>query len=290
MDSTTTVLSTRKPSASQWAALLNLLGDDDPAVYQTVRKEILSLGPEAAGELRSQLLSADPVLRRRVREIIRHFEQQDADTRFLGFCLKHGEEFDLEKAAWLFARTEYPDINIEGYRALLDGYAEELRERVRDAADANEILIAVNKYLFTELGFVGDEVNYYDPDNSYLNRVMDRRAGNPINLCLLYLLLARRLQLPMTGVGLPGHFICRYQSSSEEIYVDAFNRGQRLSKADCVQYLLNANQSLRDDFLSPLSSRRLLMRLCTNLHKIYLQLKQTSKATRLQRYIVALAR
>jgi regulator of sirC expression with transglutaminase-like and TPR domain len=290
MNSPTIVLSSKKPSASQWAALLNLLADDDPAVYQTVRKEILSLGPEAGDELRSHVLSADPVLRRRVREIIRHFEQQDADTKFLGFCLKHGEEFDLEKAAWLFARTEYPDINIDGYRALLDGYAEELRERIHDAADANDILIAINKYLFTDLGFVGDEVNYYDPENSYLNRVIDRRAGNPINLCLLYLLLARRLQLPMTGVGLPGHFICRYQSSSDEIYVDAFNRGQRLSKADCIQYLLNANQSLRDDFLSPLSSRRLLTRNCTNLHKIYLQLKLSSKATRLQRYIVALAR
>ena len=97
-----------------------------------------------------------------------------------------------------------------------------------------EILTTINNYLFDELGFSGDEENYYDPQNSYLNRVVDRRKGNPINLSLLYLLLARRLKLPVAGIGLPGHFICRYQSTSDEIYIDAFHDGKFLTKADCI--------------------------------------------------------
>src|SRR5207248_2561870 len=113
-----------------------------------------------------------------------------------------------------------------------------------------------------QFGFGGNEDNYYDPDNSYLNRVIDRRTGNPINLCLLYLLLARRLRLPIAGIGLPGHFICRYQSSAEEIYIDAFNHGKFLTKADCVQYLLQGNHRLHEDYLAPVTPRRLMLRVC----------------------------
>ncbi|HXP60514.1 MAG TPA: transglutaminase-like domain-containing protein [Dongiaceae bacterium] len=272
------------------AALLSLLADDDPAVYQLIRREILSLGPSAAGWLRPHTLSREPALRRRALELVRHFDRQTADTAFLGFCLKHGEEFDLEAGAWLLAQTQYPDINIEAYRALLDSYAADLRERLEEANGAKQTLGALNDYLFSELGFTGNEVDYYDPENSYLNRVIDHRTGNPINLCLVYLLLARRLRLPIAGIGLPGHFVCRYQSTAVEIYLDVFNRGKLLTKADCINYLVQANFSVRDDYLAPVSSRRLLLRICANLHQIYLQLELADEATRLQRYLVALAR
>jgi len=277
-------------SEKQRSALINLLADDDPAVYHTVREKLLSCGEQAGDWLRPHILSNDPVLRRRAREIIRHFDRQEADTWFLAFCLKHGEDFDLEEGAWLLAATAYPDIHVEAYRALLDHFAAEIRERVDLAGPAARVLTGINEYLFGELGFRGNEENYYDPQNSYLNRVIDRRTGNPINLCLVYLFLARRLQLPMTGISLPGHFVCRYQSSADEIFVDAFNRGRFLTKADCIQFLLNGNHSLREDFLSPVSTRRTLMRVCSNLHQIYMQLEETDETTRLQRYLVALAR
>jgi regulator of sirC expression with transglutaminase-like and TPR domain len=282
------VISALKPSAGQQAALVKLLADDDPAIYQTVRKKILSCGAEAADWLRPHLLDNDPLLRRRAREIIRHFGLQAADIRFLAFCLKHGEEFDLEEGAWLLAGTEYPDINIAAYRALLDDIAGELRERIDVSDRPGQLLCAMNEYVFDELEFAGNATDHYDPENNYLNRVLDRRTGNSINLCLLYLLLARRLRLPMAGIGLPGHFICRYQSSSEEVYLDVFNRGRILTKADCIQYLVQGNHNLREDFLTPVSARRLLLRICSNLHQIYLQIELAEEATRLHRYLVAL--
>src|SRR5205085_9959501 len=128
--------------------------------------------------------------------------------------------------------------------------------------------------------------DYYDPENSYLNRVLDRRTGNPINLCLLYLLLGRRLRLPIAGIGLPGHFICRHQSSAAEIYIDVFQRGTFLSKADCVQYLLRGNYSVREQYLTPVSARRLLLRICSNLRQVYQQLEWPQQALRVQRYVV----
>jgi len=281
---------TEELSESQRAALLKLLADEDPEIYQTVRKKILSYGPAAVDWLRPHTASRDPALRRRSNEIVLRFERQAADDKFLGFCLKHGEQFDLEEGTWLLAQTQYPDINVEGYRALMDSFATDLGERLGGGADAEKLLIAMNHYLFSELGFAGNEENYYDPDNSYLNRVLDRRTGNPINLCLFYILLGRRLRLPIAGIGLPGHFVCRYQSSSAEIYIDVFNHGKLLDKADCVHYLLQGNYSIRDDYMAPVSARRMLLRICGNLHQIYLHLEEQEAATRVQRYLVALAR
>jgi len=290
MNAVGTIALPEELSESQRTALLKLLADEDPAVYRTVRTKILSCGPPAIEWLRPHTVSADPALRRRTQEIVLHFARQAADNGFLAFCLKHGEDCDLEQGSWLLAQTQYPHINIEAYQALLDTFAGDLRERLDFGADARQILTAMNRYLFRDLGFTGNEEKYYDPENSYLNSVIDRRTGNPINLCLVYILLARRLRLPVTGIGLPGHFICRYQSTATEIYIDAFNRGKFLTKADCVQYLTKGNYSLRDDYLAPVSPRRLLLRICGNLHQIYLHLEQAEDATRLQRYLIALAR
>jgi regulator of sirC expression with transglutaminase-like and TPR domain len=290
MNPVNATLLAKELSPSERFALVSLLADEDPGVYKTVREKILSFGPPAVEWLRPHTMSDDPALRRRARQIVLHFERQAADDQFLGFCLRHGEEFDLEQGAWLFALTYYPEINVEAYRAVLDDYAAELRNRLGSTTEPEKVLTIINQYLFGKLGFVGNEENYYDPENSYLNRVLDRRTGNPINLCLLYLLLARRLRLPLAGIGLPGHFICRYQSTAAEVYLDPFNRGRFLTKADCVQYLVNANFSVRDDYLAPVSPRRLLLRICSNLHQIYQRLEKAAEAMRLQRYLVALAR
>ena len=285
-----TITAAEELSESQKTALLTLLADDDARIYRKIRQKILSFGPAAADWLRPHTLSRDPALRRRSQEIVLSFDRQAADDAFLAFCLKHGEAFDLEEGAWKLTQTQYPDINVAGYGALLDSFAADISDRLKDVSQPEEVLKTLNRYLFDDLGFVGNQEQYYDPDNSYLNRVLDRRTGTPINLCLVYLLLARRLRLPVTGIGLPGHFVCRFQSSSVEMYIDAFNRGKLMTKADCVQYLLQGNYSIREDYLSPVSPRRILLRICGNLHQIYLHLEQPEASTRLQRYLVALAR
>jgi len=278
------------PSESQRAALVKLLADEDPTVYRTIRQRILECGPTASGWLQPHLLSREPVLRRRVQEIMDHLARQAADDHFLTFCLSQGEECDLERGAWLLAQTRYPDINVAAYQALLDSYVGDLRDRLETGSPPRATLGQLNRYLFGELGFHGNELNYYEPDNSYVSRVLDRRTGNPISLCLVYLLVARRLHLPLTGIGMPGHFLCRYQSSTEEVYIDAFNQGRLLSKADCIRYLVQTSQGFQAGFLSPTTPRRILLRMCTNLHQIYQQLKQAEEAERLKRYFLALAK
>jgi regulator of sirC expression with transglutaminase-like and TPR domain len=277
-------------SEGQRAALLKLLTDDDPAIYEVIRNKIIEQGPSVLDWLKPHITSSDPALRRRAQSIVKHFEKQSADTEFLTFCVRHGEDLDVERGAWLLAETCYPQINTDGYAAILDQFSAALRERLVPGLQPREVLQTINVYLFTELGFHGNEEDYYDPANSYLNRVIDRRTGNPINLCLLYLLVCRRLKLPVTGIGLPGHFLCRYQSSYAELYVDVFHQGKFLAKADCVQYLLRASLSIRDEYLAPVTSRRMLLRICANLHQIYLMRDMDTEAMRLQRYVVALGR
>lgn len=280
-----------KLEEKQRKALIVLLADDDPHVYQTVRQKILSHGPACVEWLREHTLSNDPALRRRATEIIHHFTRQDADTALLAFCLNQGEDFDLERGLLLLARTQYPDINLEAYGALLDDFARDLRERLDLHADPAQILRGMNTYLFRDLKFAGDEKNARDPDNSYFNRVLDRRLGNATSLCLLYLLLGRRLRLPMTGIGLPDqHFLCRYQSSRAEVYIDAFQGGRLLSKSDCIKQIVQQRQRFEDSCLAPLSSRRILLRICASLHLIYTHRKSPSQMERLQRYVLALAK
>jgi regulator of sirC expression with transglutaminase-like and TPR domain len=264
-----------KLDEGQRKALITLLADDDLAVYQTVRQKILSY---------------DPVLRRRAQEIAHHFSRISADTDLLAFCLNQGEDFDLEQGVLLLARTQYPAINIEAHAALLDNMAGELRDRLDLSGEPEHILGTIGDYFFTELKFTGDETNFYDPDNSYINRVLDRRRGNPISLSVVYLLVARRLKLPVAGIGLPGHFVCRFQSSRHEIYIDPFRRGRLLTKSDCVKYVMQLRHRFDESCLAPVSARRILLRICANLHQIYTHLKSPDQSERLQRYLVALAK
>jgi len=290
MTSSSSAHSSETLSENQKAALLKLLTDDDIAVYHTIRGKILSYGASASDWLRPHTLSSDPVLRRRASELVHYIARQEADNRFLAFCLKQGEDLDIEEGAWLLSQTQYPDINIAAYQALFDSYAADLRERIEVGATPDTVLATINHYLFTELGFIGNEFNYYDPDNSYINRVIDRRTGNPISLCLVYLFIAKRLRLPIVGIGMPGHFLIRFQSSTGEVFIDAFNRGKLLTKGDCINYLVQTAHGFQEGYLSPVSPRRVLLRVCSNLHQIYVQLELADDTSRLQRYIVALAK
>lgn len=275
---------------NQREALVRLLADEDPAVFWEVRQKILSYGPEAMDWLRPHLLSDDPLMRKRVKGLLTHLQRQDADNEFLSFCLRQGDDFDLEDGAMLLAKTSYPTINVEGYSAILDAYAKALKVRLEKVSGARPVLEVISHFIFKELDFSGNEDDYYNPENSYLNKVLDSRTGNPISLSTVLLLLGVRLRLPLAGIGLPGHFICRYQNATDELFIDAFNRGRLVNKADCIRYLHSGHDLLSEKTFIPYTSRRILMRMCANLHQIFQLKEQPDETMRFQRYLVALAR
>lgn len=280
----------KSPTRAQRVALVKLLADEDEAVHQAVRERILAFGPDAADWLRPHALSRDGLLRGRVREILRQFAAREADREFLLFCLRNHDDFDLETGALLLARTAHPEINGEACRALLDQWAGESRERVKFAGEPRGFLARWNAWLFGPEGFRGDRETYFRPGNNYLNEVLDRRAGNPIGLSLVYLLLARRLRLPVAGIGFPGHFLCRYQDAAESVYIDVFDGGRLLSKADCVNHLLRSGLGFQEQFLAPVNARLMLLRMCANLRQSYAHLGEGENALRVRGYVAALTR
>jgi regulator of sirC expression with transglutaminase-like and TPR domain len=184
------------------------------------------------------------------------------------------EEINLAKTALYIAQEEYPKLDLEEYLNALDTMAQEVKERLPTSRYPLRVIQSLNQYLYDDLGFVGNQSNYYDPCNSFLNEVIDRRAGIPITLALVYLEIAQRIDFPMVGVGMPGHFLIRPDLPDMEIFVDAFNRGEVMFAEDCQERLTQMFQqpvSLKPEYLATVSKRQILARILTNLKYIYLK-------------------
>ena len=174
-------------------------------------------------------------------------KRKSADELFANEALKPESEIDLGRAALFIAKSEYPGLNVDLYLRRLDEIAESIDERLPSAQsgrDPQKIIEQINEHLFEELSFRGNVENYYDPRNSFLNEVLDRRTGIPITLSVIYIEVARRLGLKVEGVGMPGHFLVRCHINNKDIILDPFNKGRSLTEADCEQLLSGVRPSL----------------------------------------------
>ncbi len=249
-------------------ALIHLLGDDDIKTAQIARRTLLEARHEAEPYLEEARNSLDPHVRTRVYSIMERLRLDELGTRFEQFSSMPSAWLDLEEGAFLIAESGYPNINRTHYREMLDQMSSQFKTRVDEQGltKGRELIEALNDYFFNELGFTGNHTSYYDPDNSYLNQVLDRRIGIPISLSMVYLLIARRLRIPVVGISMPGHFLLQYNDS---LFIDAFQKGQLLNRGECVQYLMNNGFGFHPAYLSPTPTRFMLVRMLTNLIQIY---------------------
>jgi len=271
------------------AALVRLLSDADTTVLRLLKEQFLSMGADGRVFLESVARGDEPMARRGAKQILLKILERDGDESFSRFCALCGERLDLEPGCWLLAKTRYPELDEAPYRVRLDSMARELRERLTGREAPRATIEVCNRYLFRWLGFRGNEEDYDDPDNSYLNRVLDRRLGVPISLSVLYLLVGWRLALPLEGVNMPGHFLLKWQSRTAQFFIDPFNEGRLLEAEDCR----NLCEQLGHDFspadLAPANSRQILFRMCSNLQAIYAE-SDPPRAEQLGRFIALLAR
>ncbi len=197
-----------------------------------------------------------------------------ARERFTQAVQRPDESIDLATAALLIAQEEYPELDCGAYLQRLDRMAAEMRDRLPAEAYPLKIIRALNAYLFEAQGFVGNTQHYYDPRNSFLNQVLDRRTGIPITLSLVYLELAKRIDFPMGGVGMPGHFLVRPLVEDMAIFVDGYHKGEILFEEDCRDRLkaMYGNEArLLPHHLEVIGNKAFLARMLTNLKMIYLQ-------------------
>jgi regulator of sirC expression with transglutaminase-like and TPR domain len=191
------------------------------------------------------------------------------------------DQVSLARAALYIAQEDYPQLVVDDYLAMLDRMAETLSQRLPADRYPLKILGAINAYLFTELNFRGNSIDYYDPRNSFLNQVLERRVGIPITLSLVYLELARRVGFPMAGVSLPGHFLIRPTLEDMAIFVDPFHQGEIMFEQDCrdrMTQMFGDSVRLEPHHLAPIAPAAFLVRLLTNLKLIYLQNRDVPKA------------
>ena len=191
------------------------------------------------------------------------------------------QEVDLARAALLISGEIYPDLDMKRYLGLLDSMAEDVLRSTPSSGDPRHTAEALSEYLFRQQGFRGNDEDYYDPRNSYLNQVLDRQLGIPITLSLVYIEVGRRIGLPIEGIGLPGHFVVKVVGASDDLFVDPFNGGRLMASHECVeavQSMFHGRVSFSPEHLRPYSSRQLLVRLLGNLKIHYLQQNQLRRA------------
>ena len=183
------------------------------------------------------------------------------------------EDIDLARAGFLIAAMEYPELDLDHQFGQLDSLAEGVAGRLNASRDPLFCVNTLSEYLFDELGFQGNLDDYYDPRNSFLNEVLQRRLGIPITLSLVCIEVGKRLDIPLLGVSMPGHFLLRHQGE-ENLYIDPFNKGILLSEEECAQRLqqvTQANVPWDPSYLAPVSNRDFVARILRNLKNIYLQ-------------------
>jgi len=270
-------------------ALLSLLATEQGVNLKIIKEKLVQLGPEVVGQLRHFQTAAHAVnddseravMAERLGDVI-----EEIDGRHLLRAWRYWlEQPDLEEGCLLLSRFAYPEMECEVYQGLLDAMAEELRAVVKHERWPDGVIRVLNHYLFTEKGFHGNTVHYYDPDNSYLNRVLDRRVGIPITLSALYLLLARRLDLPIVGIGMPSHFLVRCEVPGHDLFIDPFNGGQLLTKAECATFLINSGYGFKEQYLQPAMDQEMLVRMMRNLIYIYGERQESRKVHWLNRFV-----
>lgn len=218
-------------------------------------------------------------------------EPRSPRARLVDLLRRPDTEIDLSEASLLIAAQESPELDVRGYLVRLDEMGRALRARLDDEQRPERAVMALNHYLFQELGFRGNTEEYYDARNSYLNEVLDRRTGIPITLSLVYIEVARRAGISVEGVGLPGHFVVRVQTPARGLLVDPFHGGMLLSEKDCQERLdriFSGKVKLEPRMLRPCGNKDMIERVLRNLKAIHLRDEDTARALRVVDLLVAL--
>ncbi len=281
----------RQEPDSKFKALMKLLDDDDPQVFAAVERELLDGGDEVAHMLEMEIDNADTNVRKRIENLVSRMHLEKLQKEYdllLDFVSR--PDFSLERALYLLAKPLYPDVDFAEVESELNEIANELRKRIAAAEDPYDIVQHVNDFFLVEMGFAGNSKDYYNPDNSMLHRVLETRRGIPISLGIVYLLVGRRLNLPVYGVGAPAHFLVKFVLEGKEFYVDVFNGGRIMSRKDAEDSISNMGFSFESRFLKISSDLEMLARSCRNMARALSAIDEQPRANVLMELSIELER
>jgi regulator of sirC expression with transglutaminase-like and TPR domain len=270
-------------------ALISLLDDDDKQVVAHVEEKILSLGKQAIPFLEKEWESSfNPALQGRIEEIIHTLQYDLLKERLLAWY--SSDQKDLLEGMWIVATFQYPDLELDKLRQELEQiYYETWLEFRADLHPMDQIKV-VNGVLFNKLKFGANTKNFHSPGNSMINIVLETRKGNPITLCVIYMLVAQKLKLPVYGVNLPNLFILTYKDNQNNpFYINAFNRGLIFTKQDIENYIHELHLVPQNSFFEPCDHLEIIRRALRNLIMSFEKMGEHAKAEEVKLLLIEIS-
>lgn len=262
---------------SEIEALINLVDDEDDGIFFQVKEKLLSFGTEVVPYLEKawETKSFGEEFRQRIEEIIHEIQFKDVIEGLKQWIAEGGK--DLLKGVLLINKHQYPELNVMNVRARILDIAAIVKSSFHENMSDEQKVSLMNKGLYAHYGFRGDNDNYYSPKNSILSDVLERKKGNPLLLSILYIEVAKLLDLNVVGINLPRHFVVAVKNEEIEFYLSPFNRGTVMSLEDLQTYLGKLNLPQEDKFLEECSNLDIIKRVLLNLINSYMKQKNKEK-------------
>jgi len=205
-------------------ALVSLLEDEDADIISEIEEKIISLGNEVIPFLERQWESTlNPTLQTRIEDLIHSLQFETLKDKFI--IWKGKKEKDLLKGLWLIATYQYPDLELGALKKDIEQIYYEVWLEFKPEAHHYDQIKILNSVIFGKLKFSANTKNFHAPGNSMINVVLQSKKGNPITLCMIYMIIAQKLELPVYGVNLPNLFMLTYKTKDVQFYINVFNRG-----------------------------------------------------------------
>lgn len=269
-------------------ALVSLLEDDDKHIVSHVEEKILSIGTGVIPFLEKEWESNfNPSVQQRIEDLIHTLQYELLKGRLTDWY--KGIDHDLITGMWIVATYQYPDLELEKLRQELEQiYYETWLEFRPDLFPFDQIKV-INSVLFGKLKFGANTKNFHSPGNSMINVVLESHKGNPITLCVIYMLVAQKLKLPVQGVNLPNLFILTYKDAQTQFYINAFNRGLIFSKQDIENYINELHLVPQNSFFEPCTSVEIIRRALRNLVMSFEKMGEHAKAEEVKLLLVEIS-
>lgn len=268
-------------------ALVSLLDDSDREVKNHVRNKIISLGTEIIPFLEQKWETTfNPEIQKEIEELVHDLQFSLLKNRLEDW--KKSEERDLLTGLWIVNTYQYPDLDFAKLNAEMHQIYFEVWTAFKNDLQPYEQVKIINSVLFNTLRFSANTKNFHSPGNSMLSTVLDTKKGNPISLCSIYLLVAKKLGLPIYGVNLPNLFVLTYKSQDITFYINAFNKGLIFSRKDIFNYLDHLKIEPRDEFFEPCDTKQIILRTLNNLGQSFEKLGELEKLEEVKEMITIL--
>ncbi len=266
-------------------ALISLLDDPDTEIYQALEDKLITCGPEVIPLLeQSWEASFDVLLQSRVEQIIHkiQFNQVKNDLQLW----KISNQGDLLEGLLIINRFQYPNLHEEEIYTKLAELRRSAWYHLMYEMSPVEKIKLLNNILFREFGLSGNTTDYHSPQNSFINKVLETKKGNPISLACIYSLVALRLDIPIYGVNLPKHFVLAYMNEEKPdevlFYINVFNRGQIMRESDIIAFLHQLNLPTSEEYMKPCDNLSIIKRVLRNLIAAYNHVDNLEKRQEVQ--------